>query len=53
MIRVTPDANVLVSAFFFNGNERELLRSAIEARIAFVLSNEILDEVTECLRSFT
>lgn len=49
MIRVTPDTNVLVSAFFFNGNERELLRKAIEGRIRFALSNEMLDEIITVL----
>ncbi len=49
MIRVTPDTNVLVSAFFFDGNEREVLEAAIERRVRFVLSLELMDELIRVL----
>ncbi len=49
MIRVTPDTNVLVSAFFFDGNEREVLEAAIERRVRFVLSMELMDELIQVL----
>lgn len=49
MIRVTPDTNVLISAFFYNGNERAILKAAIRGRLRFVLSIEILDELIRVL----
>jgi len=49
LIRVTPDTNVLISAFLFKGNERIVLRYAIEGEIRFVLSSELLDEMIRIL----
>lgn len=49
MIRVTPDTNVLVSAFFFDGNERGVLEAAVERRVRFVLSLELMDELIQVL----
>lgn len=49
MIRVTPDTNVLVSAFFYNRNERTILRAAIRGKLRLILSMEILDELIRVL----
>ena len=49
MIRITPDTNVLVSAFFYNGNERAIVEAAIQGKLRFVLSTEILDELIKVL----
>ena len=49
MIRVTPDTNVLISALFYQGNERAVLEAAVERRLRFVLSMEIIDELIRVL----
>ena len=49
MIRITPDTNVLISAFFYNGNERAILKAAIRGKLRFILSMEILDELIRVL----
>ena len=49
MIRVTPDTNVLISALFYYGNERVVLEAAVEGRLQFVLSMEIIDELIRVL----
>ena len=49
MIRVTPDTNVLISALFYCGNERVVLEAAVEGRLRFVLSMEIIDELIRVL----
>lgn len=50
MIRITPDTNVLISAFFYNGNERAILKAAIRGKLRFILSIEILDELIRVLQ---
>jgi len=49
LIRVTPDTNVLVSALFYDGNERAILEAAMRGRLQFVLSMEIIDELIRVL----
>ena len=49
MIRVTPDTNVLISALFYCGNERVVLEAAVEGRLQFVLSMELIDELIRVL----
>ena len=49
MTRVTPDTNVLISALFYYGNERAVLEAAVEGRLQFVLSMEIIDELIRVL----
>jgi hypothetical protein len=49
LIRVTPDTNVLISALFYYGNERVVLEAAVEGRLQFVLSMEIIDELIRVL----
>jgi putative PIN family toxin of toxin-antitoxin system len=43
------DTNVLVSALFWDGNERELLRLCRNKELHLILSFEILDELTRVL----
>ncbi len=49
MIRVTPDTNVLISALFYDGNERYVLKSATRGEVRFILSLEIIDELIRVL----
>jgi putative PIN family toxin of toxin-antitoxin system len=49
LIRVTPDTNFLISALFYDGNERIILEAAIKGRLQFVLSMEIIDELIRVL----
>jgi putative PIN family toxin of toxin-antitoxin system len=49
LIRATPDTNVLISALFYHGNERVVLEAAVEGRLQFVLSMEIIDELIRVL----
>ena len=49
MIRVTTDTNILVSGFQFHGNERKLLYLAVDEKIIFVLSPQIVDEFERVL----
>jgi len=48
--RVFVDANVLVSASAFRGNERELLRLAVEGRITLVIADVVYRETLRVLR---
>jgi putative PIN family toxin of toxin-antitoxin system len=49
LIRVTPDTNVLVSAFFYEGNERAVLQAGIDGTIQLVVSQAIIDELIRVL----
>ncbi len=49
MIRATPDTNVLVSAFFYDGNERAILEAGIRGRLRLILSLELLRELIQVL----
>jgi putative PIN family toxin of toxin-antitoxin system len=49
-MRVCLDTNILVSAFFFDGNERRVLKLAIDGKYELILSNWILFELREVLR---
>jgi putative PIN family toxin of toxin-antitoxin system len=51
LIRVTPDTNVLISALFYDGNERGILEAAMKGRLRFVLSMEIIDELIRVLEN--
>lgn len=50
MHRVVFDTNVLLSAFLFGGNPRELLEQAREHRLALVTSPSILLEFSRILK---
>ncbi|MFQ6086170.1 MAG: putative toxin-antitoxin system toxin component, PIN family [Candidatus Bathyarchaeia archaeon] len=45
MPKVVPDTNVLVSAFFFDGNERRVVELAREGKIELIVSDEITGEL--------
>ncbi|OYT28649.1 putative toxin-antitoxin system toxin component, PIN family [Thermoplasmatales archaeon ex4572_165] len=49
MNRVVLDSNVLISAFFWNGNEREVLLKCKIKNLKSVLSLEILNETKRVL----
>ena len=50
MKRVVLDTNILISAFFWNGNERQVLLKCKMNNLKSVLSFEILDETKRVLR---
>jgi putative PIN family toxin of toxin-antitoxin system len=47
---VVLDTNILISAFFWNGNERQVLLKCKMNNLKSVLSFEILDETKRVLR---
>lgn len=49
MIRATLDTNILVSAFFYQSNEKRVLQAAIQARFKSVTSPEILEDLEKVL----
>ena len=50
MKRVVLDTNILISAFFWNGNERQVLLKCRMNNLKSVLSSEILDETKRVLQ---
>ena len=50
MIRVVLDSNILISAFFWDGNERSILRDCRKGKLHLVLSDFILEEVNRVLQ---
>lgn len=48
-MRIVLDTNVLVSALFWDGNERKLLKLCHKKDFQLILSFEILDELTRVL----
>ena len=48
-MRVVLDTNILVSAFFWDGKERELLIKCKNRDITLIISIEILDELEKVL----
>ena len=51
MIRVLPDANIIISSVFWRGNPHEVVRKGILGEYQLVISAEILDEVVDKLRN--
>lgn len=49
-MKVVLDTNVLVSALFWDGNERALLQDCLEGKHQLVLSVFVLDELGSVLR---
>ena len=49
-LRIVLDTNILVSAFFWEGNESKLLRKCKERHYSLILSLEILDELEKVLK---
>ena len=50
MLRVTPDTNVLISAFITEGNEYAVLDLAREGKIKLIISEAILEEFNEVIQ---
>lgn len=50
MLRLVLDSNVLISAFYWEGNERSLLRECIIGKYQLVTSSFILEEVERVLK---
>ena len=50
MLKITPDTNVLISAFITKGNEYEILRLAKLGKIKLIISPEILEEFNDVIR---
>ena len=50
MIRLVLDSNVLISAFYWEGNERSLLRECRSGKYQLVTSSFILEEVERVLK---
>jgi putative PIN family toxin of toxin-antitoxin system len=49
-MKVTVDTNILISATGWNGNERELIRRAVNDEITIIISDEILNEYLEVIQ---
>ncbi|MDG6224100.1 MAG: putative toxin-antitoxin system toxin component, PIN family [Candidatus Thermoplasmatota archaeon] len=50
MVRIVLDSNILISGFFWNGNERSLLTRCKSGKIRSVTSEQILSETEMVLR---
>ena len=50
-MRVVLDTNIFVSAFFWNGNERRVLKSCKKKKHQLITSPQILDELSRVLLS--
>lgn len=48
-MRVVLDSNVLISSFFWRGNEYEILRKALEGKFELLISGAILAEIENVL----
>ena len=49
LLRVVFGTSTLISGLLYDGNERKLLRHALEGRVLLFASQDILDEVREVL----
>ena len=49
-MRLVLDTNILISAFFWDGNERKLLRSCRRKKHQLIVSPNILDELSRVLQ---
>jgi putative PIN family toxin of toxin-antitoxin system len=50
LIRVVLDSNILISAFFWDGDQRSILRDCREGKLHLVLSDFIFEEVDRILQ---
>jgi putative PIN family toxin of toxin-antitoxin system len=50
-LRVVLDTNILVSAFFWEGNEREILLKCKKRKLNSIISLEILNELEKVLKT--
>ncbi|MFH1721706.1 MAG: putative toxin-antitoxin system toxin component, PIN family, partial [Candidatus Altiarchaeota archaeon] len=44
------DTNVIVSGLFFSGNERRLLKKALEGKIHLILPQDVIEETESIIR---
>jgi|SRR3989344_116093 len=49
MLKLVLDTNTIISAFFWKGNEYDLLKEIEKERVQLFISKEILDEVEDVL----
>lgn len=49
-LKITLDANIIISAMFWSGFPRVILRKCVKGEVELVLSREILNEVKEVFR---
>ena len=49
MLKIILDTNTLISAFFWDGNEAELLRKIEQKKVSLFISQEILKELENVL----
>ena len=50
LLKLVLDTNTLVSAFFWEGNEAELLRKIEQGKVKLCITSEILKEVEEVIK---
>lgn len=50
MLKLVLDTNTFISAFFWEGNEAQLLRKIEEGRARLVITKEILSEIEEVIK---
>ena len=50
MIKLVLDTNTLISGFFWEGNEAELIRKIENNKAQLFISNEIIDEVESVIK---
>ena len=50
MKKVVLDSNILISAFFWDGNERDILRKCRKGEYQLIISDFILEEVERVLQ---
>ena len=48
-MKIVLDANIFVSAFFYGGNPRMVLKRVIEGKDELFITKEILDEIEEVI----
>jgi putative PIN family toxin of toxin-antitoxin system len=48
--RITPDSNILISAFVFGGNPLRLIEMALNGEVDMFVSDAIVDETLRVLR---
>lgn len=49
-MRVTPDTNVFISAFFWKGKPYKIIKMGYEEKLKLVVSSAIVEEVDKILR---
>ena len=50
MLKLVLDTNTIVSAFFWEGNEAELMRKIEDSKAQLFINKKILDEIKEVIR---